>query len=137
VHSIITPFFSEFQAINAKMSTKKYDASIAAPPTPGADPLKLSSPVSDHPVPSLRIELTDEKKVLAGFIPSNEPAATTLETFILQQDNELEDKFQEEVWDAYLKNEADDSDIEAMSIYNVKDFKPTHPKVWSWQKPPA
>jgi hypothetical protein len=131
VHNIITPFFSEFQAINAKMSTKKHDASIAAPPTPGADPLKLSSAVTDHPVLSLRRELTDKKKVLAGFIPSNEPAATTLETFILQQDKELEDKFQEAVWDAHLKNEADNSDIEAMSIYNVKDFKPTRPKVWS------
>jgi hypothetical protein len=119
------------------MSTKKNDASIAAPPTPGADPLKLSSPVTDHLVPSLRIELTDEKKVLAGFIPSNEPTTTTLETFILQQDNELEDKFQEAVWDAYLKNKADDSDIEAMSIYNVKDFKPTCLKVWSWRKLPA
>jgi hypothetical protein len=77
----------------------------------------------EHLLPLLRKELTDEKKVLAGFIPSNEPDVTTLETFILQQDKELEAKFQS-VWDAYIKNKADYADIQAMSIYNVKDFKP-------------
>jgi hypothetical protein len=105
------------------MPPKKSDASIAATPTPRADPLKLPSPVTEHLLPSLRKELTDEKKVLAGFIPSNEPDVAILETFILQQDQELEEKFQS-VWDSYLKNEADDADIQAMSIYNVKDFKP-------------
>jgi hypothetical protein len=88
------------------MSNKKTDASIAAAPLPGAGPLNLASPITEHLLPSLRKELTEEKKVLAGYNPGNK----TLETFILHQDKELEDKFQS-VWDTYIKNKADDSDI--------------------------
>jgi hypothetical protein len=65
------------------MSTKKTDASITAPPSPGTNPLKCPSPMNEHLIPSLRKVLTVEKRVLAGFIPSDEPDCPTLKMFML------------------------------------------------------
>jgi hypothetical protein len=76
------------------MSTKKTDASLAAPPSPGTDPLKCPSPVNEHLISSLRKVLTDEKRVLASFIPSDEPDHPTLKMFVLRQDKELKTQYQ-------------------------------------------
>jgi len=62
---------------------------LTAPPSPETDPLKGPSSVNEHMIPLLRKVLTDEKRVLAGFIPSDEPDHPTLKMFVLHQDKEL------------------------------------------------
>jgi hypothetical protein len=86
-------------------------------------PLDLPSPINQVNLVTITKGCATGDRVVAGYIPDDDPTCTQLSVMFVTIDKALDAKYQQ-VWDEYVLDPTKEHNLKAMELYNVAKFKP-------------